>query len=375
VRRRGAESDFFASAILLALAVLAKLSGVFWLAPALAWAREHGAPPRRLALYAAVVLFPAAAAFAAGGGDRLAGLWSHTAGTPYAGLGTAQNARAFLAFIGGCVLPAGLWPLLGAKGERDHLFAGAAAAAILFLPWFDADSVRFVDRLTGFVFACGALLVLREAARRRAGGDGRIIWQPWIVAAGVLQLFVYWSVVARYILFLVPPLTFAAARGLEVRLSDRRRRRVYRFSLASAAAVSLALSYVDFSYADAQRYAASAVSAAARAPGARLWFTGHWGLQEYMERAGALALDRGRGGWSEVAAGDRVLVPTVNALTIRPDVGVHARTSSAAVDCGVPLRLISGWGGEGGFYSSASGFLPYSLSLEPIDRFAFVEKL
>jgi hypothetical protein len=39
----------------------------------------------------------------------------------------------------------------------------------------------------------------------------------------------------------------------------------------------------------------------------------------------------------------------------------------------IPLRLISGWTGEGGFYSNVAGFLPYSLSAEPLEEFRVVE--
>lgn len=374
VRAKKPDARFWLSAGLLALAALSKLSGAFWVVPALAWSRARGAPVRRLVVYAAAVLLPAALVVAAGGAERLAGVWLHTGGAPYAGLGPAQTARAFLAFVGGCALPACAWPLLGRRTKGAALAAAAAAAAALFSPPFDAEPARLLDRLTGALFALGALLALREAARPAAEDEGAALWRWWLGAAAALQLFVYWSVVARYVLFLVPPLTFAAARGLEARLAARTRRRVYAASLAFSAAVSLALGWVDDSYAGAQKLAAAAAAASPRKSGARLWFTGHWGLQEYMEQRGASGLDRARGGWAEVAAGDRVVVPTVNALAFPPDAGLSFGGSAVAVDCAVPLRLMSGWDGQAGFYSSAAGFLPYALSREPLDRFLFVER-
>ncbi|MCM2304732.1 MAG: hypothetical protein NDJ72_08520, partial [Elusimicrobia bacterium] len=45
------------------------------------------------------------------------------------------------------------------------------------------------------------------------------------------------------------------------------------------------------------------------------------------------------------------------------------------VSCRVPLRLISGFGGEGGFYSNIGGFLPFSPSAEPVEEFTVVEAL
>jgi hypothetical protein len=366
---------FWTSAVLLALAMLAKLSGVFWLLPALALARARGARPPRVAAYALVVFVPALLVVAAGAGTRAEGVWSHTLGSPYASLGPAHTARAFLAFVGGCALPACAWPLLGRKARGAALAAGVVAAAVLFLPKFDMEPVRLVDRLSGAVFAFGALLILRETARPEKTDEGAALWRAWLLSAAALQLFVYWSVVARYVLFLVPPLTFAAARGLENRLNARARRRVYAASLAVCAVLSLALGWVDYSYAGAQKLVAAAVGQSERKPGARLWYTGHWGLQEYMELQGASGLDRARGGWDEVSAGDRVVLPTANALVIQPPAGLKLGGSAAAIGCVVPLRLISGFDGQAGFYSSASGFLPYSFSREPLDRFAFIEKL
>jgi hypothetical protein len=34
---------------------------------------------------------------------------------------------------------------------------------------------------------------------------------------------------------------------------------------------------------------------------------------------------------------------------------------------------MSHWTGEGGFYTNAYGFLPYSLSREPLEEFTVVE--
>jgi hypothetical protein len=374
VRAKKSDARFWSSAALFSLATLSKLSGAFWLFPALAWARGRGASAARLAAYAAAVLLPAAFITALGARQTLPGLWSHTVGSPYAGLGSAQTARAFLAFVGGCALPACAWPLLGRRAKGASLAAGAAAAAVLFSPLFDVDRAPPFDRLTGVTFAVGALLILREAARPDADDEGGALLRWWLAAAAALQLFVYWSVVARYVLFLIPPLTFAAAHGLERRLSARARRGVYAASLALCAALSLALGWVDYSYAGAQKIVAAAVGAAPRAPGARLWYTGHWGLQEYMTAQGATGLDRSLGGWDQVASGDRVVVPTANALTIPMPAGLKVGGQAVAVGCAVPLRLISGWNGQAGFYSSASGFLPYALSREPLDRFAFIQK-
>lgn len=363
------------SAALLALALLAKLSAAFLLAPAIAWSWTRLAPGRRFRFCAAVIA-PAAIATLAGGETRLVGLWHHTLPGTGAGPGPAHALRAFLAFTGGCLLPAAVWPLLGRRPRFAWLALGAAAALLLFMPALDFKPAALADRLTGVLFSCGALLAFWDASRTDDSAEGRAFWRAWLAAAAFLQLFVYWSIVSRFILFLVPPLTFSAAGALERRLSPGRLSRVYAASLAAAFSVSLALGWVDWRYASVQVKAAHDAARLPRAPGARLWFTGHWGLQEYLEAAGAKGLDQDRGGWDEVAAGDLVVVPAVNALMIEPASPPAARTVLAGeAQCSVPLRLISGRRGQAGFYSSASGFLPYSFSREPLDLFAFIEKL
>ena len=108
-----------------------------------------------------------------------------------------------------------------------------------------------------------------------------------------------------------------------------------------------------------------------RPPGSRVWFTGHWGLQQYLEAAGARGLDLSRGGWDEVASGDFVVVPFHNSSVLMPRSRLRGRTEELLADTRVPLRLI---GGGAGFYSSVFGFLPYALSREPLDRLRLSEK-
>jgi hypothetical protein len=94
-----------------------------------------------------------------------------------------------------------------------------------------------------------------------------------------------------------------------------------------------------------------------------------------MERAGAEPLDASRGGWDEVRPGDIVVVPRVNSNQVRPARRMRARVARLTVEGPLPVRLISGWTGEGGFYSSVTGFLPYSLSDEPLEEYELVEPL
>lgn len=245
--------------------------------------------------------------------------------------GWAHKLRSVLAFIGGGVL-------VGAPNP---------APLPLFLPWLDvAPVVRPLDRLLGAGLACAGAGALWGAAR------GRRIWLVWTAAALAVTL-AYWSVMARLVLFLAPPLVFAFAE----------RRKVRRLHVALALTLSFALQWVDMVHAGAQRAVVGSLA------GRRLWSAGHWGLQEYVTRAGGGVLED----WSQAKPGDVVLVPRVNSSVLKPRSPVVADVRTVTVTSRVPLRLLSGWTGEGGFYSNVFGFLPFSLSTEPVDEIAVVE--
>ncbi len=287
--------------------------------------------------------------------------WSHTL-------------RSFLAFTGGCGVVTVLWTVLLPRPPKAVLWMCAAIVAVLFLPWFDlAPIVRPIDRWTGALLSFGTLLALLSLCR--AGGAGARLWGPWVVSVSMLVLFVYWSVLARLILFLIPPLVFSLAEALEARWSASRLWRLQAASLAVVAALSFALSSVDFQYAGAQKTMARRAATEYAAKGRRLWCAAHWGLQHYVEEAGGAELDWSKGGWDLVKPGDVVIIPRVNSNILKPKRGLMANVQETRLGCPIPLRLISGWSGEAGFYSNTFGFLPYSLSAEPLEEFRFVEAL
>ena len=383
--QEGKRPWFWFSAVLLGLAMTAKYSAVFLLPPALLWAWQKRAPPRSIALHLFIAVSPPLCRLLWDLGlepGRIASVWRHLAsGTVYPRLGWVHQMRSFLSFAGGCGVVTAVWPYLECRNPRRQdvilLTACIAAALLLFVPGFDLDPVRGIDRITGILFSSGALLALANIFRpRNIRSAGCSLWAPWILAVAVLQLFVYWSVVSRFILFAMPPMVFAAAAALELRENTSRLRRIYLVSLAGTAALSLGLGLVDYSYASAQRGLAQTIAERYLAQGRRVWFTGHWGLQYYLEERGALGLDQAQGGWDAVKSGDIVVVPSVNALILKPAPAPPSRAYQIQVDHFIPLRLISAWTGQGAFYTNASGcFLPYSVSREPVERFTVIQKL
>jgi hypothetical protein len=367
---------FFAWAgALLAAAMLCKLTAVFALLAALAagWGRR---PARWLALFGALTAAPLLAVLAGaylggGAGGGVAGTaWRGISGAlAMSGAEFGGRLRALLAFTGGCGIVTMAWPFLErARGRRWKLGLAAAAvlAGALFLPFWDAAEVPLRARLLGAAFSLGAVFSLsvfgRSAALRRPQARFLAAWAASVI---LLQLLLYWSVVTRYVAFLIIPVVLAQAAALETRLGPAALRRTYAVGFGVVFILSMALARVDYRYAAAQKETAGLVAEQAR--GKRLWFTGHWGFQYYMEKAGASQIDALAGGWGAPRPGDVVVVPAVNSRVLPLPGPAAGRGIVLPCPEPVPLRLM-GRGGAG-FYSSKFGFLPYSVDSGPVDSF------
>jgi hypothetical protein len=178
-------------------------------------------------------------------------------------------------------------------------------------------------------------------------------------------------VLARFVVFLLPPLTFWLWERLEAARPGELGRLGWT-GFCAALALTLALGTADWTYAAAQKDAAATAVALERPRGGTVWYSGHWGLQEYLSAAGARQLDSDRGGWAEARPGDLVVASEVNTNALAPDRPRLASLIEFAAPSPVPLRLL-GRLDEAGFYTSVMGFLPWSVSRAPVDEFTLVE--
>ncbi|UPT76046.1 MAG: glycosyltransferase family 39 protein [Elusimicrobiota bacterium] len=347
------------SGMLMGLALLSKYAAGAAVPAALWYLRDRKTGAGRAAWWAATACGPAALYLAArpelvsGAAATMAGASEGAWGAP------VHRARSIAAFLGGlAVLPA-----LG-RFPRRTLGAALAGAALLFVPWLDAASVRPLDRATGAWLAAGGLAALWTAAAARKAA-GRALWLPWLAGAALFAA-AYWTVTSRVVLFAVPPLVLALGAAFE---SGGEKRSPAPAAAALAAALSLALGWVDFVYAGAQKDLAAELAATGRPVrvAARL------GLRHYLLRAGARPLD-GEDDWKALRPGELAAFARTT-TNFHPATPRRVNTRAIRVGSAVPLRLISGFGGEAGFYSNVSGFLPFSVSSEPVEEFTVVEAL
>ena len=372
---------YWASAICLGIACLFKPSAFFFLGPAVAFQISKKISWKRTFNYAAAaaapfILYTAIASTLHLDGTarilhhiRIAGVfpWSRW----------PHRLRSVLAFGAASCVAAGYWPYVLFRSLRSAvawLCLPVFGCGLLFSSVFDWQPVHPLDRLLGFTLACGMGTILARCFDRSLRKlDGWILWVAWIYCVAFIQGAIYWSVVTRYILFLIPPTIFLWSELFESRWKDRRLIAVQGGTLCIVLALGLALAQVDFEYASAGKRIADFAAKEYVGRGKKVWFTGHWGFQHYMEAAGAEGLDKSKGGWDQVHPGDVVIQPQVNTSGIVPHRRFLADVKYMEIQSAIPLRTIHPDGRQAGFYSSIWGFLPFAISLDPIEVFEIVE--
>ncbi|MBI4423802.1 MAG: glycosyltransferase family 39 protein [Elusimicrobia bacterium] len=364
---------WWAAAALSASAALFKYTGAVFPAACAALLAARGAPPARVAAWLGLALAPSAAHLLSGvlEPERLRGV--ATSVSAAAGTAPSHHARALLAFASGSVPAVLVWAWWGPVPRRA-LAAAAAAGAALFLPAFDLAPATAADRLLGLALGAGAAAAVVNAAFRRAGDEG---WPLWSTLAGLslfLQAFAYWSVAARFSTFAAAGLALALAAKLEASQPPRKARALAWAGFLASLSLGLPAAATDAAYANASRDAARELAAPAVDAGRPVWFTGHWGLQHYMEAAGARPIEPESGGWERVTRGSLVILPGVNTNVQRPKrLAADVRVAEPAPPFPLLLMCGAGWRCQAGFHSSMYGFLPFSFTREPLDRFELVE--
>ncbi|MFI5348157.1 MAG: ArnT family glycosyltransferase [Elusimicrobiota bacterium] len=362
-----------ASAGFAALAIMIKHTAVFLPLILLFQLRRRRVPFRRIAACMALVAVPVLI------DDFLLEPWRFSANMQLITTSdTLHHLRSFLSFIGGCGVVTLFWPYARAGSPPWRylimLAACLAAALLLFSPFsFPADQrIRVVDRAMGIFLSCSALMTLArlfEPESRKLPGWS--IWMVWILADAGMLLAARYYISARSMMFLLPPLILALAARLEAYWDPALLRRVLLSSLAGTLALTAGLAYIDARYAGAQRDLARQIKSSFLDQGRTVWILGHWGFQYYLEGVGARSMDAALGGWGAVKPGDIVVAPRVNTVVIPHSSPVLALHPNVTVESAVPLRLMNYDRGQAGFYSDMFGFLPYSISREPIDEFRF----
>jgi 4-amino-4-deoxy-L-arabinose transferase-like glycosyltransferase len=284
-----------------------------------------------------------------------------------------------LSFAGGCLLPA-LFFLPRIWGRKAVLAAIAAIPLLALL--FSALSVSGKHHLLApwayylqmALFAVAALAIfavaLADLARRRDAEA--LLLSLWVAGTFLFAAFVNWSTNGRSVLPMLPAVAVLLARRMgEPEAGEETtalRSPAVALPLLAAAAISLAVTWSDYTLASSAREAAQSIAVNFMRPGTRLIFDGHWGFQYYMQEAGAEPHDEKERYPRPLLLAlpeNNTNIPKEDLAQATPLQFLEFPLFPYLATMSPPLRA--------SFYSSFRGELPYSFGNVPDEKYVVLQ--
>jgi hypothetical protein len=271
-----------------------------------------------------------------------------------------------LAFIGGCAGVALLFPLL-LKRRRLLLGLFCTAVAMTAVPLCFSDLLLgddpfWLETSLQFLLWCsvgGFVLLLPVIELVERWSRESLLLAVWIYGVFVFAAFFNWSINAKTILLLVPPLVVLVLRQRE-RMESQQQWSMKRVApVVLTGLMGLAIAWGDVSFANSARSAANEIHRIVQAEerGKQVWFQGHWGFQYYMQAAGFHAQTAGESG---LEGADILVIPAKNTNLF----GIEREKVKSYKILTVPFQTIvttvDPWR-KAGFYSDFMGFLPFAF--------------
>jgi len=240
---------------------------------------------------------------------------------------------------------------------------GLLVSLLALVPFFTfVPGWHWVHILFFVVFFSSGVLVVWEfvPALRDRSLEVRVmaLWFFGIFAAAML---LYYAGSVRYVLLAAPPVVLLWLRRLELQTPEPYlQRNLVWAGVALTALFALLPAYADYRFAGIYRDAARQLVSKYSAPGQTVWFTGEWGFRYYFERQGARMLRRVD---PRAKPGDLIIKPYLASpwVTLYDGDKWSALLEQRPVRENYPIRVID-YSSHAGFYSSAWGILPFSVS-------------
>jgi 4-amino-4-deoxy-L-arabinose transferase-like glycosyltransferase len=188
----------------------------------------------------------------------------------------------------------------------------------------------------------------------------------WFLGTFIFASFLNWTVNVRSVLPLIPAAAILIARRLDD-IGENRTFLSWQIALpvAACAAVSLWLASADYGLASSARQASQLiVQRHAFGPG-KVYFSGHWGFQYYMEALGAQPVDV----QEHVALQDVLVQPENNSNTFQIPQKDFDLVDSLELDTNVGISTQNSKV-DAGFYSSLFGPLPFAIGRVPPEKYS-----
>lgn len=248
-----------------------------------------------------------------------------------------------------------------AAGAVALVAAGLVTAALgRYLPPPASGQRGWAVPLAAIALAVVATVTWRTL---RAGGPVRRVLVLWLLAP--LPIVVYVHFPSKYLLLAAPAFALFVASALRDAPPRLARALVYA-TVVLGVVLGLAILRADARFAELGREAAREWIAPRTRAGQHVWFTCHWGLQWYAERAGARPYTVAP---PRPATGDWIVTcATADGAAPRPPVPgrlVAVRSTPAPAGCST---------GQGaGFYSNGWGLVPWIWSARPCETLSLWE--
>lgn len=281
-----------------------------------------------------------------------------------------------LAFTGGCIASALFFARQLWSSTALALGVLAAMLSAVVITSFSTLTTGHGVGLTHWLLVLqlaswgtvGASLLLLAALdlHRQRDADSLFLFL-WMIGTFAFAGFINWTTNGRSILPMIVPAGILITRLLERRSTSTRHGRLPApiMPLAAAAALSLAVTWADFTFAEAGRTGAQMIQEKYAASADNAWFEGHWGFQYYMQQRGAKALEVRRN--LRLGRSDILVVPTTNTNVYPIAPGSTMLEPVDVPVCGWLATMNFGVGA--GFYSDALGPLPFAFGSIPAERF------
>lgn len=298
--------------------------------------------------------------------------------TEVAEAGMAFDARTLigLVFAGGCLVPALFYAPLLWPGRFLAIALPLVSMLVvlnqgLLLERTGLEEIPASTWLQVAVMGLGGCSVIALAVSElwlRRDPDAWLLFL-WVAGTLFFAFFVNWVNNGRSNLPAAAALGILIVRRLE-RLRGEKRSAVAApwIALAASAALSLAVTYSDYRWAEEVRRAAMGISRQFVKDDQVVYFQGHWGFQYYMEAGGARAM---RFGQDSVGKNELLVVPTNNTQAVVPPLD-HAKQVARMIHREPSWLRTNSIDMSAGFYSSGLGALPFVFGAAPPDAYYIV---
>ncbi len=295
-----------------------------------------------------------------------------------------------LVFTGGCLISAFFYSFT--IWRKRTLVAGALIMAVIltlvqaqtFLAPFPAALDRFqsdtafhwlfIVQLYVFAMSGASVLAAAFADLWKSRDADSLLLFLWVAGAFVFLCLLNWTINARTVLLIFPPLGILIMRALDrSHTSGKPAGRLLpagRFLVAAPLIPSLIIAFAaaraDYKWAGSQRAAAVSISSGYQGHG-NLWFMGHWGFQYYMEKLGGKPVDFTS---TVVRPGDMIVIPANNCYVLPPFLFAgYSTISEMRVPSSGWLATMDPLAGAGFYGDKVSGPLPFIMAPVPEEKY------